>query len=506
MASPSFSPEAGSTPLQSASAFLSRLKGKLLRRLDAVYSDRHGRISRPGLLFTVSFLDVVWLMLAGLIAHTIVDAGPEQVQGALFGLIVSLAMVETLRRNWSYSIHALRDPSSQISKIVKSLAVVLIGVAGLAYLTGYEVFSPAAAALWFVIGVVMLSLSRILVAHNIDRLARAGRLVRRTVIAGGGPDGEALITALRKEADKQLKILGIFDDRQDGRSANVIGGYRKLGSFEQLADFCRASDVDLLIVTVPITAEDRLLEILKRLFTLDVDVRVSALNSKLRFNTRAYSYIGEVPMLAVMDKPLRDWDCVLKNIEDRVLGTIILCLGAPVMALIALAIRWDSKGPVLFRQERYGFNNEMIEVWKFRSMYAEQTDRTASKLVTRDDPRVTRVGRFIRRTSLDELPQLFNVLKGDMSLVGPRPHAVAAKAKSDLYQTVVDGYFARHKVKPGMTGWAQINGWRGETDTHEKLERRIEADLYYIDNWSMLFDLYIIVMTPFALVMGKNAY
>lgn len=505
MASPSF-PEAGSPLLQTASAYLSRARAWVLRVLDVCYSDRHGAISRPALLFTVSFCDIVILMAAGYIAHTITGAGLDHAQGVLLGLVVALASVVTLRRNWSYTISSLHDAPGQVEKIVKSLAVVLIGVAGIAYLTEFDVFSPAAAALWFAIGLVGLFASRLVVARVIDRLAHAGRLVRRTVIAGGGRDAEDLIAALKTEDEQQLKILGVFDDRHDERSADVIGGYPKLGSFERLADFCRASDVDLLIVTVPITAERRLLEILKRLFTLDVDVRVSALNSRLRLNPKAYSYIGEVPMLAVMDKPLRDWDCVLKNIEDRVLGTIILCLAAPVMALIALAIRWESKGPILFRQQRYGFNNDLIGVWKFRSMYADKADLNASKLVTKDDPRVTRVGRFIRRTSLDELPQLFNVIAGDMSLVGPRPHAVEAKAKSDLYQTVVDGYFARHKVKPGMTGWAQINGWRGETDTHEKLQRRIEADLYYIDHWSILFDLYIIVMTPFALITGKNAY
>ena len=155
---------------------------------------------------------------------------------------------------------------------------------------------------------------------------------------------------------------------------------------------------------------------------------------------------------------------------------------------------------MLFRQKRYGFNNELIEVYKFRSMYVDQADATAAKLVTKGDPRVTRVGRFIRKTSLDELPQLFNVvLKGNLSLVGPRPHAVHAKAVDRLYDEAVDGYFARHRVKPGITGWAQINGWRGETDNDEKIQRRVEHDLYYIENWSVLFDLYILAMTPFAL-------
>jgi lipopolysaccharide/colanic/teichoic acid biosynthesis glycosyltransferase len=166
-----------------------------------------------------------------------------------------------------------------------------------------------------------------------------------------------------------------------------------------------------------------------------------------------------------------------------------------------------SRGPVLFKQKRYGFNNELIEVYKFRSMRADQSDATAAKLVQKDDPRVTRVGRFIRKTSIDELPQLFNVVfKGNLSLVGPRPHAIHAKAEDRIYDEAVDGYFARHRVKPGITGWAQINGWRGETDTQEKIQQRVEHDLYYIENWSILFDVYILAATPFALLKTENAY
>jgi lipopolysaccharide/colanic/teichoic acid biosynthesis glycosyltransferase len=155
---------------------------------------------------------------------------------------------------------------------------------------------------------------------------------------------------------------------------------------------------------------------------------------------------------------------------------------------------------------RHGFNNNLIGVYKFRSMYTDQSDQTASKLVTKGDPRVTRVGRFIRKTSLDELPQLFNVLKGELSLVGPRPHALQAKASDRLYHDVVDGYFARHRVKPGITGWAQVNGWRGETDTSEKIQRRVEHDLYYIENWSVALDLYIMAKTPISLLKSENAY
>jgi lipopolysaccharide/colanic/teichoic acid biosynthesis glycosyltransferase len=185
----------------------------------------------------------------------------------------------------------------------------------------------------------------------------------------------------------------------------------------------------------------------------------------------------------------------------------LLLAAAPVMLLTAIAIKLDSRGPVFFKQKRYGFNNELIEVYKFRSMYVDQCDATASKLVTKDDARVTRVGRFIRKTSLDELPQLINVvIKGNLSLVGPRPHAVHAKAEDRLYDEAVDGYFARHRVKPGITGWAQVNGWRGETNTHEKIQRRVEHDLYYIENWSVVFDFFILAKTPFALAKSENAY
>jgi exopolysaccharide biosynthesis polyprenyl glycosylphosphotransferase len=240
---------------------------------------------------------------------------------------------------------------------------------------------------------------------------------------------------------------------------------------------------------------------------LPVDIRLAAHSNTLRFRPRAYSYIGNVPVIDVLDKPITDWDVVTKNLFDRIIGGLILIAAAPVMLAAAIAIKLDSRGPVLFKQKRYGFNNELIEVYKFRSMYADKCDATASVLVKSGDARVTRVGAFLRKSSIDELPQLFNVVfKGSLSLVGPRPHAIHAKAEDRLYDEAVDGYFARHRVKPGITGWAQVNGWRGETDTQEKIQRRVEHDLYYIENWSVLFDLYILGRTPLAVLYTKNAY
>ncbi len=359
---------------------------------------------------------------------------------------------------------------------------------------------------WYLIGMLTLMLFRIGLGMVIRRWAHAGRLDRRAVIVGGGEPAAKLIKALEASSTTDICIYGVFDDRSNGRISDRTAGYPRLGNIDELVEFGRKMRLDLLIVSLPITAENRLLQLMKKLWVLPVDICLSAHTNKLRFRPRAYSYVGNVPMIDVQEKPIADWDFVLKWIFDKSVATLSLAVALPVMALIALAIKLDSRGPVFFKQKRYGFNNELIEVYKFRSMYTDQADADAAKLVTKDDDRVTRVGRFIRRTSLDELPQLLNVLNGSLSLVGPRPHALKAKAANDLYDEVVDGYFARHRVKPGITGWAQINGWRGETDTEEKIQRRVEHDLYYIENWSVWFDLYILLMTPFSLFDTRHAY
>jgi len=367
-------------------------------------------------------------------------------------------------------------------------------------------FSRGWLAIWFVAGIATLLIERAVMSVIVSRSTRSGRLRRRAVIVGGGARADELIKALEATNDSGIRICGIFDDRGDDRSPAQVSGFVKLGTIAELASFARSANIDLLIVSLPYTAEERLLHILRQLWVLPVDIRLAAHLNKLRFRPRAYSYIGAVPFFDITDRPLKDWAPVLKSIEDRVLASLALVIAAPLMALVALAVKLESPGPVLFRQYRYGFNNELIEVFKFRSMYVEAADATASELVTRNDPRVTGVGRFIRKTSLDELPQLFNVLVGDLSLVGPRPHATSAKAADRLYSDVVDGYFARHRVKPGITGWAQVNGWRGETDTREKIVRRVEHDLYYIENWSVLFDLYILAITPLSLLNTDQAY
>jgi Undecaprenyl-phosphate glucose phosphotransferase len=407
-----------------------------------------------------------------------------------------------------YQVQAFRGHEKQYMRLASAWSVVFMMVMGVSFLAkAGEMFSRVWLSAFYFVGLATLITSRRLVFLLVRKWTREGRLTRRAVIVGGGDAGAHVIEDLRKQKDAGVKIIGLFDDRGDERTGTECAGEHKLGTVDDLVEFGRRTRVDLVIFSLPISAESRILQMLKKLWVLPVDIRLAAHANKLLFRPRSYSYIGKVPMLDVADRPIADWDVVMKWLFDKIIGGLILLCALPVMAIIALAIKLESRGPVLFKQRRYGFNNDMIEVYKFRSMYADATDATANKLVTKDDPRVTRVGRIIRKASLDELPQLFNVVfKGNLSLVGPRPHAVNAKAEARLYDEAVDGYFARHRVKPGITGWAQINGWRGETDTHEKIQQRVEHDLYYIENWSLLFDFYILLRTPFALLKTEHAY
>jgi Undecaprenyl-phosphate glucose phosphotransferase len=426
---------------------------------------------------------------------------------SIFG--VSVTAVICFQASDIYEVQVFRGQLRQMTRMVSAWAFVFLLFIGASFFAklGGELSRLWLSAFFFV-GLAALIAERLLLRAIIRRWAREGRLDRRTIIVGADQSGERLVEALRIEADSDIDVLGVFDDRNDGRALDTCAGAAKLGKVDDIIEFARRTRVDLVLFALPISAETRILDMLKKLWVLPVDIRLSAHTNKLRFRPRAYSYLGKVPTLDVFEAPITDWDLVMKWLFDHLVGAVVLLLAAPVMALVALAVRLDSPGPVLFRQKRFGFNNERIDVYKFRSLYHHQADPLASRVVTKNDSRVTRVGRFIRKTSLDELPQLFNVVfKSNLSLVGPRPHAVQGKVQTQLFDEAVDGYFARHRVKPGITGWAQINGWRGEIDNEEKIQKRVEFDLYYIENWSVLFDLYILLKTPMALITkNENAY
>ncbi|PZO81433.1 MAG: undecaprenyl-phosphate glucose phosphotransferase [Mesorhizobium amorphae] len=457
----------------------------------------------------IRLLEFVALALAGgLIQLLHVGTGSYldlHYAGVILG--TAAAVVVFLEIAGTYQVPALLRPSLTVRPITAVWTSVFLAMLVLGFLFKVtEEFSRFWFTFWYASGLALLLVSRGVTAWVLRRWARDGRMERRAVLVGGGKAAENLIRAVERQPFNDIRICGIFDDRDDTRSPPIVAGYPKLGTVDELLEFARIAQIDMMIVCLPLTAETRVLSLLKKLWVLPVDIRLSAHSNQLRFRPRSYSYIGSVPMLDIFDKPITDWDSVAKRAFDIVFSLFGLLAFSPVMLATALAIKLDSKGPVFFRQKRHGFNNEVIDVWKFRSMYAEKTDHAAAQAVTKGDPRVTRVGRFIRKTSIDELPQFFNALGGSLSLVGPRPHAVTGHSANRLFSEVVDGYFARHKVKPGVTGWAQINGWRGEIDNDEKIRMRTEFDLFYIENWSLWFDLKILILTPIRLLNTENAY
>lgn len=353
--------------------------------------------------------------------------------------------------------------------------------------------------IWFGAGVVSLLVLHVF-AWMLVRDARAkGRLTANIVIVGSGAGAKRLVEAAL--ATRDVAILGVFDDRAD-RAPRAIHGVPVLGDTRVLLDHKILPFVDRIVVAVPEAAQARVREIIDRLSVLPNPI---ALLVDGAGRGPGVAGVAGASLAHVSGKRDDVGRAIVKRVQDVVIGTVALLVALPIMAVTALAVRLDSPGPILFRQRRHGFNNEEIVVWKFRSMRADASDATASRQISTDDERVTRVGRFIRSTSLDELPQIFNVLKGEMSLVGPRPHAIGMKTGEVESAQLVAHYAHRHRMKPGMTGWAAIHGSRGPVDTPQLVRERVALDVEYIERQSFWLDLYIIAMTIPCLLGDRQA-
>jgi putative colanic acid biosynthesis UDP-glucose lipid carrier transferase len=424
---------------------------------------------------------------------------PDLYAIAILGAVLLAANYMQLAR--LYVFDRLSRLAPQISRLALSWTAVILSLIALAYFTQTSVaFSRAFVLGWFALSFAGFILVRLALLLQIDRWRRDGRLSLNVAIVGTGESARYLLRQLRLQDDNRFRIVGLFDDSLVSPQGSVDGA-RVLGNVDELLSHLRAHRVDEIIVALG-AASTRIPAVLAKLKTAPVNVRVCPDYVGWPVPAVEFTAMAGLPMLGVLERPLAGWSLALKEAEDRLLALILFITFLPLLALIALAIRIDSAGPVLFRQQRYGFNNNPITVYKFRTMFHQPAPEQGVPQARRNDPRVTRVGAFLRRTSLDELPQLLNVIHGDMSLVGPRPHAVA---HNEQYAQVIDDYLGRHRVKPGITGWAQVNGLRGETDTSEKMRRRVQYDLYYIDHWSLLFDLKILLLTPFAAI-HRNAY
>jgi putative colanic acid biosysnthesis UDP-glucose lipid carrier transferase len=344
---------------------------------------------------------------------------------------------------------------------------------------------------------------RILASLVLRRLADKRVFTRHVVIVGAGEQAKRLLGHIDVNPPQFVSVLGVFA-QDKGDMSLASNRYPVLGTFADLVSFARHHKVDDVVIALPWSADEEISALVNMLRELPVHVYLGSDLVGFRLPFRAApDHFGGLPLVEVMGHPLAGWGAVQKAALDYGLGIILAILLSPLMLLIAIAIKLDSPGPILFRQPRYGFVNRIFLINKFRTMRHSDMVEEKTKQATRDDPRVTRLGRFLRRTSLDELPQLLNVLNGTMSLVGPRPHA---NDHNEIYSQLVMGYFIRHRVKPGITGWAQVNGYRGETKTLEDIEARVQHDIYYVDNWSPLFDLKILIKTVLICLSGRNAY
>lgn len=342
---------------------------------------------------------------------------------------------------------------------------------------------------------VLRMMQRSLRRHNIN--------TQNFAIVGVNELAIQLAKNVENSAEVGLKLLGFYDDRPDERVGSLppnVGA--RLGSIDDLVAAAKAGSVQAIYITFPMRAEDRIRAVLERLSDTTASVYIVPDFFVFELMHSRWASIGGLPVVSVFENPFYGADGVLKRAVDLILGSIALLLLAIPMGIVAVLIKLTSRGPVFFRQKRYGLDGREIYVWKFRSMTVADNGPVVRQ-ATKNDARITKLGAVLRKTSLDELPQLFNVLEGSMSLVGPRPHATA---HNEQYRQLIHGYMLRHKVKPGITGLAQVNGWRGETDTLEKMERRIECDHQYIREWSLWLDLTIMVQTVFVVLSRRNAY
>jgi putative colanic acid biosynthesis UDP-glucose lipid carrier transferase len=360
-------------------------------------------------------------------------------------------------------------------------------------------YSEQVMVTWLVTTPFALLTSHIVVRVIADKLRKKGGL-RSAVVVGANDTSLKLVNRIAEFPYLLIDNRGFFDERKDDRVPQGLGA--RLGGITDVASYARKHNIEMIFISLPMSAQPRIREIIDDLHdtTASVyflpDVYVYDL-MQARFNS-----VGGIPVVAACESPFSGVDSVVKNLSDFVLALFILVLLSPIMAGIALAVVLTSPGPAIFKQRRYGLNGEEITVYKFRSMRVREDGQNVVQ-AQKNDPRVTKIGAFLRKTSLDELPQFINVLQGRMSIVGPRPHAVA---HNELYRKLIKGYMLRHKVRPGITGWAQVNGMRGETEVLEKMQGRIDHDLYYLQNWSIWFDLWIIIRTVWVVLRRDNAY
>ncbi len=411
----------------------------------------------------------------------------------------------------SLLVFALTFPGSTLLtqspwSVVRYVALSWLAISGLLFLLGYgtgylRYFDLELLKTWWWVAPTSQLTAHFLLRWAAPKIIELQGQHRRAIVAGMNAQGIELARRLATDPYSRVRVVGFFDDR-DAARANERGEYSLLGKISALAEFAKDNQIELIYISLPMASQPRIHSLLEALrdttasiyFVPDIFV-TDLIQGRM-------DSVGGLPVVAVCETPFTGFSGMIKRSSDVVLSLLILALVSPLLLATALAVKLSSPGPVLFRQRRYGLDGREIIVYKFRTMTVWE-DGATIKQAQHQDARVTPVGRILRRTSIDEFPQFFNVLQGRMSIVGPRPHAVA---HNEMYRKLIKGYMLRHKVRPGITGWAQVNGFRGETETLDKMSARIEHDLHYLRNWSLRLDLYIIARTAWVVFMERNAY
>jgi len=461
-------------------------------------------ISRDVCADIVAGMHVVILSAAGWLATpfatlTISNEGfvtePQSVVLISAAFLTSLIYSEALRQGGYFRFDQLLEPFGTVRGVVWRFALILLSLIAACYSLGFtQILSRGWLMAWAVFSVGGVVGGRFLVSIVLRNLSASGGLLCRRIVVVGTQQ-RAKITA--EETTRTETSVDIVRSIEPATLTSF-----ETAEFQQLQHMVENGEVDdILVCPQGSEDDDTMSEVLEQLRRLPVHVSLAPHPMWITRGGRMTA-IGDVPTYMVQRKPIDGWGIFTKALEDRILGLLMLIALSPVMAACALAVRLDSPGPIFFVQRRQGIAGDIFPIMKFRSMKVME-DGDDVKQATKDDDRITKVGAILRKTSLDELPQLFNVVKGEMSLVGPRPHALK---HDEYYSALIKDYAARHRVKPGMTGWAQVNGYRGETNEPGKMEARLRYDLDYIENWSLWFDLRILVLTVKAVAKPENAY
>lgn len=436
------------------------------------------------------------------IYHNYIKIAPYEFQKyATAGIIGATGFTALSRRDGFYDFERLISSRGSIKSMLGQLIMVIFGLLAFGFaLKISDDYSRGWLFGWAASAAIVLAFVRIIAAESLKKTTSGdGVFSRRIGVVGANQLGVKFADKATASGDP-VRIVGIYD-LEKSRTGAVNGHYHG-GTLDDLVLAARNDEVDDIIIASDNVQTDELRRLVRKLSALPVSIALCPSENWLEHEGGEMTLYAGAPVLNLYRRPLEGWGGFFKMLEDRILGTLILVAISPLMMLVAIGVKLQGRGPILFAQQRHGFNNEVFKIYKFRTMTVAEDGDVVTQ-ATRQDSRITPLGAFLRRYSLDELPQLFNVVKGDMSLVGPRPHALA---HNHQYARTVENYSGRHKVKPGITGWAQVNGYRGETSENEMMEDRVRYDLDYIDNWSLFFDLKVLLMTFMAVLFPKNAY